>query len=189
MHAIVTLLEPAIYARVEAIWRVLELKCGLKGIKATPFPHFSWQVADDYGFPGLENELQVFADTAEPFSVRTTGIGVFSGPDPVIYILIVKDRTLTRFHKNVWDLSLPFAREPAEFYSPDTWVPHVTLAHTDVNRETLSCAMEELAFVPFNWEIKIENLAIVSRIGNEIGHLHRRFNFHVTEKQTQAHQT
>lgn len=177
MEAIVSLLEPAAYSRIEAMWRILELKCGLKGIKNTPFPHFSWHVAQEYPQKSVEQALRSLAAPTRPFTVQTSGLGIFTGQEPVIYLLITKNEKLLRFHKSIWRQIEPLSQQPSEYYSPETWVPHITLAHKDVDKHALLCALEELAFLPFNWEVKIDNLAVVGQSGEDVGHLIDRFEF------------
>ena len=184
MKAVVSLLDDSAYSRIEAMWRVLELKCGLKGIKNTPYPHFSWHVADSYSGEEVQGILQGLSANAKPFTVTTSGLGIFTGQEPVIYILISKTEKLLRFHKSIWKQIQPFANCGSDFYTPDVWVPHITLAHSDVNKQALLCALEELAFVPFSWEIKIENLAVVGQSGVEVGRLINRFDFPQRTKQS-----
>jgi 2'-5' RNA ligase len=177
MQAVVSLLEATAYSRIEAMWRVLELKCGLRGIKNTPFPHFSWHVAEGYD-PALVSEaIESMVGPSRPFTVQTSGLGIFTGQEPVIYLLISKTEKLLRFHKALWRRIDPLARGSSAYYAPDIWVPHITLAHGDVNKQSLLCALEELAFIPFNWEIKIDNLAVVGQSGEEVGHLVSRYDF------------
>ncbi len=177
MEAIVSLLDEAAYSRIEAIWRILELKCGLKGMRNTPFPHISWHVAECYQQGDVEAVLTSMARNAHPFTVTTSGLGIFSGKEPILYILISKTEKLLHFHRSIWRKVEPHADTSSDFYTPDMWVPHITLAHRDVNKESLVCALEELAFIPFYWEVKIDNLAIVSQTGTEIGRLISRFDF------------
>lgn len=177
MQAVVSLLETSAYSRIEALWRVLELRCGLEGIKATPYPHFSWHVAEEYSGIDLDQRLHNLAFPMKPFMVRTAGLGLFTGSEPVIYVLITKDEKLLRFHKKIWQAVESQSNEPNPYYTPSKWVPHVTLAYGDVNKQKLLCAIEELAFLPFNWEIKIDNLALVGQAGEEIGSLKSRYNF------------
>lgn len=177
MQAIVTLLEPTIHSRIEAMWRVLELRCGLKGIRTTPIPHFSWLVAEDFQSEPIDVLLKEITAHAQPILTQTAGLGLFTGHEPVIYVLIVKNEPLMRFHRMLWEQTQSYTIGPAAYYSPDAWVPHVTLAHTDVNRTTLPCALEELSFIPFNWDVQIDNLAVVGQVGEEVDQLKSRFNF------------
>ncbi len=177
MEAVVSLLDATAYSRIEAMWRVLELKCGLKGIKTTPYPHFSWHVAEGYNHAKADQTVADTSAASHPFTVHTSGLGIFTGQEPVIYLVISKTESLLRYHKALWKRIEPLAVNSSTYYSPELWVPHITLAHSDVNRQSLVCALEELAFIPFNWEIRIDNLAVVGQSGEEIGHLSNRYDF------------
>ena len=177
MEAVVSLLEATAYSRIEAMWRVLELKCGLRGIKITPLPHFSWHVAEEYDPALVGVTLEAMIGRSHPFTVQTSGLGIFTGQDPVLYLLITKTEKLMRIHKALSKRIEPLAKDSSAFYAPDIWVPHITLAHGDVNKQSLLCALEELAFIPFNWEIKIDNLALVGQSGDKIGQLISRHDF------------
>ena len=189
MEAVVSLLDEATYSRIEAIWRILELKCGLKGIKNTPFPHFSWHVADHYQQEKVEPALARMAQEARPFTVTTSGLGIFTSKEPIIYVLISKTEKLLHFHKTIWRQVDPQANTSSDFYTPEMWIPHITLAHGDVSREALLCALEELAFIPFIWEVKIENLAVVGQTGTEVGRLISRFDFPRRNRRPAAERT
>jgi 2'-5' RNA ligase len=177
MQAIVTLLDAAASSRIEAIWRMLEIKCGLKGIKKTPYPHFSWQGAAVYPQPEIETILQRIAQDTRPFKVKTSGLGIFTGRQPVIYAAIVKNEPLMRFHEKVWQTIQTQDLGVNAYYAPDAWIPHITLAYGDVNPTTIDCAMQELAFQPFEWGIQVDNLALVGQLGEDVGQLFKRFDF------------
>lgn len=103
MHGLVSLLDKKHYALVEEIWQELEIDCRLKGIHVTPLPHFSWQIAEDYAWEALENALQELAFEAEQFKVRTNGLALFTGEEPVVYIPVVRTKELSRFHEMIWN--------------------------------------------------------------------------------------
>lgn len=176
MQAIVSLLEESAHRQVEAIWNVLELECGLAGIKVTPYPHFSWQVVEDYPLEPLKAFLKQLASGLHPIQVTCTGLGIFTGPEPVIYIPVVKTDKLLRFHHLIWKNTFHLAVGPSPYYAPETWIPHITLAHSDVDSEKLACALKALAAQPLNWDLIIDNLALVSQSGGEVGQLQDRFD-------------
>jgi 2'-5' RNA ligase len=183
MHAIVSLLEPSIDARIQALWNELEAECGLKGIRATPIPHFSWHVAEDYEFPALRHILERISLQAKPFSVRTAGLGAFTGVSPVIFIALVRDRSMETLHHKVWQNVRKVAVNLSPYYAPDAWTPHITLAHRDVTSENIGCAQKLLTFKPIEWEIRVDNLAIVYQLGEDVGRLSDRFDFQKTVEQ------
>jgi 2'-5' RNA ligase len=177
MYAIVSLLEDSAYQLVEGIWNKLEIDCGLAGIKVTPYPHFSWQLAENYDLSNLKVALQDIASVSTPMKVLCAGLGIFTGPEPVIYIQVVKDDHLLKYHRELWGKIMPLAISPSTHYAPNTWVPHITLAHSDVDSEKLACALKDLATQPLSWELKIDNLSLVYQTGEEVGQLEKRFDF------------
>ena len=42
------------YAKVESLWDELETRFGLNGIRVTPYPHFSWNIAEEYDRPQMD---------------------------------------------------------------------------------------------------------------------------------------
>lgn len=177
MYAIVSLLDTQNDARLAALWRDLEADCRLAGVSLTPLPHFSWHIAAEYDFKRLEAGIESLAASARPFRVRTTGLGIFSGPSPVVYIPIIKDNFLAAFHKRVWDVVHPAAIGASSHYAPDVWIPHITLAYGDVDADKLSCAMDKLAFMTFNWEIEVGQLALVYALPGQVGKLQSKYPF------------
>jgi 2'-5' RNA ligase len=167
MNGIASLLDKPATARVERLWQDLETRCGLVGVKVTPFPHFSWQVTESYDLPHLETVLHALARHARPFTIHTAGLGLFTGENPIVYIFIVKDEPLMHFHKLLWEQMNGIAIRPALYYAPGQWVPHITLAYKDVNPANLDCAMQYLAFQSFDWEIQIDNLILVAQIDDQ----------------------
>ena len=102
MNGIASLLDEPATSRVNYWWQELEARCGLVGVKTTPLPHFSWQVTEAYDLPLLEIVLHTFARQARPFTIRTSGLGLFTGENPIVYISIVKDESLIHFHSLLW---------------------------------------------------------------------------------------
>lgn len=175
MYAIVSLLDEQHYNRIENLWHDLEVECGLSGVTLTPLPHFSWHIANEYDYRRLEASLQELAAKTQPFSVRTAGLGLFTGASPVLFIPIVKDSTLADFHLEVWQRSQTTAIGASPHYAPEAWVPHITLAYGDVDAVKLGCAMEQLAMQPFNWEIRVDNITVVYSLSGQVGKLQARF--------------
>jgi 2'-5' RNA ligase len=169
MHAVVTLLDPARERDVSRIWETLAEGCRSKGILQTPIPHFSWSVAGKYDFNRLEAFLERQAAQTKPFIARTTGLGVFSGPQPTIYIPVVKDRPLLELHQDLLDGVAGLSEGLNPYYSPEFWMPHITLAGGDLDAKSLACCMELLVEQNLNWEITVDNLAIIQQSKGEVG--------------------
>ena len=171
MHGLVTLLPSPFYERIEAIWDQLEQTCGLKGVRITPYPHFSWNIAEDYDFNRLKEVVTTVASNTRPFTVRTAGLGLFAGESPVVYILVVRNDTVSTLHQQLWQMVAVTNRSLSPLYAPDTWVPHISLAYEDVDSEGLQKVMDELAFETYNWEFVIDNIALIRESAGQTGEL------------------
>lgn len=156
---------------------MLEEECGLVGIKVTPFPHFSWLIARDFDYSTLEISLEKIAGETRPFTVRATGIGVFSGPSPVIFIPITRTQKLNELHQRVWDAIQLHGEEISPYYSPSNWVPHITLAQVDITQENISCAMQKLTFQSYSWEVDVDNISFIHQNDGATGQMQYEFKF------------
>ncbi|RPI85436.1 MAG: hypothetical protein EHM41_10910 [Chloroflexi bacterium] len=168
MHGITTLLNVEQSSQVEELWQFLDKSCGLTGVMITPIPHFSWQVAEAYDMEGTKAILQEMAVDACPFQVYTTGLGIFTGDQPVLYIQIAKSKPLQELHEQLWTRLEKVCSGCKDVYSPQYWVPHITLAHGDVDENGLMCALKKLAFMQFHWEILVDHFAFAYQPQGEV---------------------
>ena len=177
MHGLVSLLDASHYRLVEGLWQELEKECGLSGVRLTPYPHFSWQIAADYPEPDTKTALQTIANQTRPFTVVTDGLGIFSGPNPVVYIPIVRNSKLDQLHAKLWRHSQIGASGLSLLYNPHKWMPHITLVSGAETTGSLLCGLELLAFRSFDWEIEVNNISFVSQTGGRTGTLSYRHDF------------
>ena len=177
MHAVVTVLQPELYHRVEALWDDLERRFGLSGARITPIPHFSWQIAPEYDFARVEDCLQTVAQGLAPFEVETTGIGVFRGPAPVVFIDVRRTPALAALHVRLWEALRPHRRRESPYYSPEAWRPHITLAEKDLSPAHVERVVSHLSRLPLRWTVAVDNLALIEQPQGAVGRLRfsRRF--------------
>lgn len=184
MHALVSVLPQQSYQQVEEIWRELEAEFGLKGVRITPIPHFTWQGARDYDFERLAEAITPIAREQPPLLVRTAGLGVFTGPQPVVFIHIVKTMELYELHARLWEAAQPHSRAPSPYYRPQAWIPHISLALEDVNQTNIAGVITRLAFRPYVWEMVIDHLAVLIQPSGQTAQVHHRFDFSGSPKET-----
>lgn len=177
MHGLVSFLDASHYKIVEDIWSELETKFGLTGIKVTPFPHFSWQVAEDYEWDIMAEKMKEISEKTSPFIVRTAGLGIFSGESPIIFIAIIKDLNLIKHHEIIFDIIEPVAKGSVPYYHPNGWIPHISLAYFDITENNVGSVMKLLSFRNFHWEIEIDNIALIYEPTGSIGQLKHKFKF------------
>ncbi|MEA3337106.1 MAG: 2'-5' RNA ligase family protein [Chloroflexota bacterium] len=166
MHGIVSLLDERHEKEVENLWAELAERFDIHGIYQTPFPHFSYQVAESYDLDALEAVLERFASNAGGFNISASGLGVFTGPGPVLYVPVVRTRELARLHRLLWPELSEVATGTSDYYHPRNWMPHITLANNDLTPEKLAVAAGWLGDRNLNWEIPINNLALIHDTGD-----------------------
>lgn len=175
MAATASILDETHSERVVELWDLLETELGVKAVRISPLPHFSYQAARDFDLDALADVVSKVAAKARPIRVRTAGIGVFTGRSPVVYIPIVRSPELTRLQLALWSAGAVASEEPAPEYHPATWIPHVTLAQSDVTEESLPKVLSLLNAQELTWDFEIDNLSIVRGRGDKPQELLARF--------------
>jgi 2'-5' RNA ligase len=161
MHGVVSLLDSTHYEQVERLWTELEARFGVRGVYITPYPHISYHVAAAYDLVRLEPIVRALAREFAPFQVRTTGLGVFTGAQPVLYLPVVRTVPLSHLHARLWEALAPAAGGGNANYHPDRWLPHVTIGFGDVPPERLAPIIAHLAARSFDWDITLDHLVVI----------------------------
>jgi 2'-5' RNA ligase len=169
IEAVVSFLDEAHDEKVRGLWARLEENFGLQGIYSAPFPHFSYHGAKAYDKECVENLLECVSKDSAPFVVRSTGLGLFHGEKPVLFIPVVRSAQVDGYHQKFWLELADTATKPNPHYQPDRWLPHITLAYGDLTEEVLPEVIRFLSEQNFNWEIPIDNLALVYAAGQDQG--------------------
>ena len=169
MDGIVSLLDEEHYQIVEQIWAELDNAFGLRGIYITPFPHFSYHVAEHYEIDQVGPLLERFAASQAGFTVKTAGLGIFTGERPVVYITVVRSPELTRFHQALWQEIGDAGAGVLDYYHPEGWMPHITLANGDLDHLNLPHIIRYLGERDFYWTIPVHTLSLVYSTGTEYG--------------------
>jgi len=156
--------EPAA-ATVRSWWEVLERELGLQGLRRVPFPHVTV-----LGYSGLDHAhihggLEGCAQRLSPLTLRTTGLGLFFRPHPVIYLPVVRSQALTDFHRELWEAVEGVGGVMSPYHTPETWMPHLTLAQFDLTPERQLDAIQVLSRLDLELEFEVRNLTLFEWIG------------------------
>jgi 2'-5' RNA ligase len=161
MPGVVSLLDEKHYSLIETMWLDLQKEFGKQKLYRTPFPHFSYHVAKHYDLPLLETILQELARDINQFPVKTAGLGMFSGLNPVLYIPMVRTLDLSQLQARIWNEVEKASQDSIGYYRPEMWMPHITLFDGDGLREHLPLIVTRLNEQVFSWDIEINNLALI----------------------------
>jgi 2'-5' RNA ligase len=161
-QGIVSVLDQQHYEIVENLWVEMRQRFGVGHPDATAVPHFSYHVAEDYDADKLADVLQNVASQERPFTITASGIGIFPAPSPIVYVPVVRNPELTHLHAQLWPLLEAIAQESFVHYTPDTWIPHITLGHDDITLEKLGPITQWLHRQAINWTITIDNFYVLT---------------------------
>ena len=155
--------------KVRELWTELELKIGLQGIYAAPYPHVTFHAARDYPDEDVADVLRRVTGNSPPVTVRTGGLGVFTGEAPILYLPVARSEALTDLHARLYRRLVELSRDENPHYHPQRWLPHITIAMSDVDAKAAGKAVKRLAERTFDWETRIDRLALVYTQGQEQG--------------------
>lgn len=165
MLAITTLLTSPNAARINRIIKKLEKKFGLDDVQATPDPHLTYQLAGVQKLSALKKALAEVAATTASFPAFTTGLGVFPGERPVIYIPVLRSDALNALHHRLVAATAPLCLRTDKFSGPDCWLPHISLALHDTTPDLLGPVLSFLNKETYNLKIEVNNIAILRQQG------------------------
>jgi len=162
MEGILSLLDSKYSQQVREIWADLEKRFGLRGVQEFPYPHVSFQISEGYPPETIQERMHDTVVRFKPIRVRTAGLGLFVNPAPVLYIPVVRATALDRIHRLLWKAFPPLTGDGG-YYSPNQWIPHITLAVGDLQTEMLPHVIGQLSARDFHWEITLDNLAFAAQ--------------------------
>ena len=171
MIAVVSLLDDHHDLQVRDLWAELAREIGVRRVtEIIRDPHVTYQGAEQYDLDQLDTALSAVAAATAPFTISTTGLGIFTGPQPVLYLAVVRSAALTTFHTALWDAIGAAGRDYSPLYAPvGPWTPHITLAQWDLIPDTIGPIAARLAVRPLAWDVSIDNLAVLHPTGPDAG--------------------
>ncbi|MHB8575739.1 MAG: 2'-5' RNA ligase family protein [Dehalococcoidia bacterium] len=167
MAGVVSLLDMRRSATVERLWAELAREFGVRGVYETPFPHFSYHVADSYDAFRLRPILTRVCQAYQPFHVRTGGLGVFTGSRPVLYVPVVRDPALVRMHADLWAALESEGIGVQEHYAPENWIPHITIGFGDLDADVIGHIVSHLSTRDFAWGCEIDNVTLIDNSADD----------------------
>ena len=159
MDGVISLLDERHDTLVKELWSDLEREFGSRGANPNPVPHFSYHVAPAYDEARLDPIVRQCARQTAAFRVQTRGLGTFTGPEPVLYILVTRSPLLSHVHHLVWHAVEPTAVGSQRYYHPEQWKPHITLAFGATIKEALPDMIRLLNERDLYWDLDITSLA------------------------------
>lgn len=142
-------------------WPQIEDVCQYSGMIPHTIPHFSWQTAENYLLGPAREKLKCLANSIEPFTFTTSGLGIFPNDRKIIFLIIVKSRKILEIHEYIWNEMLPFAINPRMHYSPENWIPHISLNFQNLTADQFQCSIDELLKIDLQFTFEVNQLGIL----------------------------
>lgn len=175
MYAIMSEIDKQSSEKVTQIWRSLCDACGLEAIYTIPKPHFTWLISEEMDLVQASSIIESIILHAPAISIYTFGLGIFSGEKPVLFLPMVKTIDMIQLHQEIWDQIGPHCSQLKMYYSPPLWMPHITLALKDLNKENLACAVNAYAFEKIELSVNMINICLAELGDKKIGKILQRF--------------
>ncbi|MGY4686914.1 hypothetical protein X927_06420 [Petrotoga mexicana DSM 14811] len=170
MQSLLTILPQPFYNKITKLWNELDKNFDVKWVKNNvPFPHITWSVAEEYKVNELNKLLKKATKELDSLTIKTEGIALFTGPKLTLYIPVKPTKELLNFHEYLWNLVNVNESKLNDYYSPDNWFPHITLAVEDIDKENIGQITSYLSDKKLKYQIKLESLSLVHReLGKEV---------------------
>lgn len=108
----------------------------------------------------VEPALDELAEQTSPFTAEITGLGIFTGEVPVLYMQVVRRPQLNRLQHDIAESLAPYAAESNPHFEPTAWSPHLTIGWPK-GPDELGKAVQLLCQRDLRCEILIDNITIL----------------------------
>jgi 2'-5' RNA ligase len=148
-------------AIAHAMWDRLEARFGLRAMRAAASPHVSFLVGESDAPAELGRAVAAIAPAIDPLAVDITGVAVFDGPSPVLYLAVARSPALVETQARLLEATRHLWAEIWPHYLPRAWTPHITLALRDLDASRLGDVLADLGEHPARVPARLERLQLV----------------------------
>ena len=114
---------------LRAVWQELRRKGLLSpDLQHDAKPHISLSVCDELGSPVIHQIIDEFCSVHKPFSLMMGFIGTFISNENVVFVAPNMTEELRQIHRDFHDRLRSVQMSVWEYYLPDKWQPHCTMA-------------------------------------------------------------
>jgi 2'-5' RNA ligase len=155
-------------------WNVFEKNYNSIGVRSFDHPNLGFQGGSCLNIGTLKEELSKLCTKISPFEVIIDGFGFFEAPSKVVYLKVVKSKELIEIHKKINISLTKCCQDLFELYTPENWVPHITLAMDDLSETSFDNFKNKYKDYSPYFKQTISNLALVEFKNNgRVELLHR----------------
>jgi 2'-5' RNA ligase len=174
MYAIMTELDTQSAWQIEKIRSRAVAACGGDPVPLQWPLHLSWQGAESYALVEVEERMRMIAKNVAPIVTNIEGVGIFTGPQPVLHLPVTRTPELSALNETLWETLAPLAIKSNYYFSPNQWVPHITILYGNAEvTEAIACMVSRLLSEPLHINITLDHIYMGYFQGPEYGEAFR----------------
>jgi 2'-5' RNA ligase len=159
---ILSILEGEPYKKVWELWKYFENEYHSTGVQSFDHPNLSFQGGNTENLQELSADfIKTIPMKVRPYKVQVVGLGHFD--KNAIYLKVKKSRSLARINEIANKFLEVHCCNLFERYSPENWVPHVTLAMSDLTVPSFNSAWDALGRANVRFKQTIHNICLVKQ--------------------------
>lgn len=160
-YGVAALLDDEHNLIIREIWQELDTILGIQHPFDNPIPHITHVQASELEKPDFYLALDKFAQNQPPFSVRTVGLGVFTGEKNALYISVVRNPELTAIQTNLITSLASSMEGIRETHFINHWTPHISLMIPGMGVGQIGRVIDLLSARDFTWEFRVRQLIVL----------------------------
>ena len=122
--------------------------------------HIGLALFDQYDQSLIDQILPEFANSINQFNLNFQGIGIFPGTAPVVFLSPLFSKKLRKIHKEMHNRIKNIIKENLDYYKPNKWIPHCTIA-IYFEKNNLGKITEEMNKIQFPFKVKITEIRLI----------------------------
>ncbi|MFN2529514.1 MAG: 2'-5' RNA ligase family protein [Candidatus Baltobacteraceae bacterium] len=129
--------------------------------KRASVPHLSYHVAGSYNWNGVTGALDEICGHFGPFDIVADAVAIFESIPAIVYLTVTDPEHLRALQQVVFERIARHSHAPDEYYTPQSWVPHITIA-SGIDPQEATKLAQSLRSKKIHWRIRIDNIAFMS---------------------------
>lgn len=161
MYAIASMLSKENWSGNVSFDEFIRVNPFKRGVDVPYLPHVSWFVASKIDPDEIAPKLGVIAREQQPLRGNIQGLGLFNQQPVVVYISLKRNHLISYLHNQIWQNIGEYAEGIIMNYSPERWIPHITLGYGEIIKQKIASSFQSLCFIPLEVNLMLDNLAII----------------------------
>ena len=123
-------------------------------------PHISLGIYNEVKIEDFITELQIFSRKIKSLNVNLSSIGMFVTQEPVIYLAPTVTKELLDIHAKFHSYFEKYKNQAWDYYLPNNWVPHCTLA-MNLDNDMVNRVIEICSKISLPLKAKLDRIGLI----------------------------